>query len=293
MGTPFFPTKIRSIIADYAVVLTLILFVTFDHAFNLATPKLTVPTVFEPTRSDLRDWWIPMTDPSSPWYIYLLASIPALLLTVLLFMDQQITSVIVNRKEHKLKKGGESDAPGELPQFLGVREQRITGICVFLLVGLSTQLAPILKLIPMPVLYGVLMYMGVNTLRGMQFIDRLALMLMPTRHQPDHAYLRHVPLYKVHLFTGIQAATLVALWIIKSTAASLIFPLMVLAMVGFRKAMDYCPSLFSQRDLFYLDSLMPEKKKKNKARRVGVGSDEEKETLQNGNGKITNGRPQV
>ena len=24
-------------------------------------------------------------------------------------------------------------------------------------------------------------------------------------------------------------------------------------MVGFRKAMDYCPSLFSQRDLFYLD----------------------------------------
>ena len=38
------PFQIRSIIADYAVVLTLILFVTFDHAFNLATPKLTVPT---------------------------------------------------------------------------------------------------------------------------------------------------------------------------------------------------------------------------------------------------------
>ena len=36
-------------------------------------------------------------------YIYLLAAFPALLLTVLLFMDQQITSVIVNRKEHKLK----------------------------------------------------------------------------------------------------------------------------------------------------------------------------------------------
>ena len=75
-------------------------------------------------------------------------------------------------------------------------------------------------------------------------------------------------------------------------------------MVGFRKAMDYCPSLFSQRDLFYLDrwsmhptelhleaqkltyliecylsnffhaSLMPEKKKKNKSRRIGIGSDE-------------------
>ena len=46
-----------------------------------------------------------MFDDTSAWYIYLLAAFPALLLTVLLFMDQQITSVIVNRKEHKLKKG--------------------------------------------------------------------------------------------------------------------------------------------------------------------------------------------
>ena len=37
-------TQVRSIIADYAVILTLVIFVTFDHAFNLATPKLTVPT---------------------------------------------------------------------------------------------------------------------------------------------------------------------------------------------------------------------------------------------------------
>ena len=48
---------------------------------------------------------IPMFDDKSAWYIYLLAAFPALLLTVLLFMDQQITSVIVNRKEHKLKVG--------------------------------------------------------------------------------------------------------------------------------------------------------------------------------------------
>merc|ERR1719251_655289 len=87
----------------------------------------------------------------------------------------------------------------------------------------------------MPVLYGVLMFMGVNTLRGMQFIDRCMLFLMPSKHQPDTMYLRHVPLRKIHLFTAIQVATLAALWIIKSTPASLIFPLMVLALVGFRK----------------------------------------------------------
>ena len=47
------------------------------------------------------------------------------------------------------------------------------------------------------------------------------------------------------------------LWILKSTKASLVFPLMVLALVGFRKVMDYFPNVFSQDDLFYLDNLMP------------------------------------
>ena len=32
---------------------------------------------------------------------------------------------------------------------------------------------------------------------------------------------------------------------------------MVLALVGFRKGMDYFPNIFSQRDLFWLDNLMP------------------------------------
>jgi len=335
--TPYFPTMVRSMITDYAVILTIIVFVLVDNHFGLDTPKLIVPTVFRPTRSDLRDWWIPLTDPNSSWYVYLFASIPALLLTILLFMDQQITSVIVNRKEHKLKKGGgyhldmlivglmmgicsllglpwcvaatvlclghvdslkmdsESNAPGETPQFVGVREQRVTGICVFLLTGLSVKLAPVLKFIPMPVLYGVLMYMGVNTLNGMQFIDRLALLLMPGKHQPDYLYLRHVPLKKVHLFTMIQAGCLAALWVIKSTPASLIFPLMVLALVGFRKIMDYFPRVFSQSELFWLDNLMPESKKKDKKKKEKKkkkkggesGTSEELYSLKNGDSKLT------
>ena len=103
-----------------------------------------------------------------------------------------------------LKMETETSAPGEMPQFLGVREQRVTGTMVFVLTGLSVKLAPILKYIPMPVLYGVLMYMGIASLRGMQFIDRVGLLFMPPKHQPDHIYLRHVPLKKVHLFTLIQ-----------------------------------------------------------------------------------------
>ena len=44
---------------------------------------------------------------TNPWWVdVFLAPVLAILATILIFMDQQITAVIVNRKEHKLKKGG-------------------------------------------------------------------------------------------------------------------------------------------------------------------------------------------
>lgn len=39
----------------------------------------------------------------NPWWVYLASTLPALLVTILIFMDQQITAVIVNRKENKLR----------------------------------------------------------------------------------------------------------------------------------------------------------------------------------------------
>lgn len=63
--------------------------------------------------------------------------------------------------------------------------------------------------------------------RFLQFMDRLKLLLMPAKHQPDLVYLRHVPLRKVHLFTFIQVLCLALLWILKSTVAAIIFPVMV------------------------------------------------------------------
>ena len=41
----------------------------------------------------------------------------------------------------------------------------------------------------------------------------------------------------------------------------------VLALVGFRKAMDFFPSVFSQDELFWLDNLMPQSKKKDKEKK--------------------------
>ncbi|CAN8207308.1 unnamed protein product [Coccothraustes coccothraustes] len=295
----YFPTRVRSTVSDFAVFLTIVIMVLIDLGIGIPSPKLHVPHMFKPTRDD-RGWLINPIGPN-PWWTVLAALIPALLCTILIFMDQQITAVIVNRKEHRLKKGCgyhldlfmvavmlgvcsvmglpwfvaatvlsithvnslkvESDcsAPGEQPKFLGIREQRVTGLMIFVLMGCSVFFTSVLKFIPMPVLYGVFLYMGVSSLRGIQFFDRLKLFWMPAKHQPDFIYLRHVPLRKVHLFTLIQLLCLVLLWAIKASRAAIIFPMMVLALVFVRKVMDFC---FSKRELSFLDDLMPESKKK-------------------------------
>uniref|UniRef100_A0A8B9KFE4 Anion exchange protein n=1 Tax=Astyanax mexicanus TaxID=7994 RepID=A0A8B9KFE4_ASTMX len=290
---------VRQIISDFAVFITIVTMVGIDFALGVPSPKLQVPNEFKPTRDD-RGWIISPLGPN-PWWTTIITSIPALLCTILIFMDQQITAVIINRKEHKLKKGcgyhldlfvvgvmlgvcsvmglpwfvaatvlsishvnslkleSECSAPGEQPKFLGIREQRFTGLMIFLLMGCSVFMTSVLKFIPMPVLYGVFLYMGASSLRGIQFFDRLKLFGMPAKHQPDFIYLRHVPLRKVHLFTIVQLSCLAMLWIIKTSRAAIVFPMMVLALVFIRKLLDF---FFTKRELSWLDDLMPESKKK-------------------------------
>ncbi|XP_037381303.1 sodium bicarbonate cotransporter 3 isoform X2 [Talpa occidentalis] len=295
----YFPTKVRSTISDFAIFLTIVIMVVIDYFVGVPSPKLHVPEKFQPTDPN-RGWFIsPLGE--NPWWTLLIAAIPALLCTILIFMDQQITAVIINRKEHKLKKGAgyhldllmvgvmlgvcsimglpwfvaatvlsishvnslkvesECSAPGEQPKFLGIREQRVTGLLIFILMGLSVFMTSVLKLIPMPVLYGVFLYMGVSSLKGIQLFDRIKLFGMPAKHQPDLIYLRYVPLWKVHIFTVIQLTCLILLWVIKASAAAVVFPMMVLALVFIRKLMDLC---FTKRELSWLDDLMPESKKK-------------------------------
>uniref|UniRef100_A0A8C1FAL7 Anion exchange protein n=1 Tax=Cyprinus carpio carpio TaxID=630221 RepID=A0A8C1FAL7_CYPCA len=297
----YFPTKCRTLLADFSIIVSILVFCALDYVMSLDTPKLHVPTQIKPTRPDRG--WIVMPFGKNPWWMCLASFVPALLVTILIFMDQQITAVIMNRKENKLKKGcgyhldlfwvgilmavcsfmglpwyvaatvisiahidslkmeSESSAPGEQPQFLGVREQRLTGILVFVLTGVSVFLAPILQYIPMPVLYGVFLYMGVASLHGIQFWERMKLFLMPAKHQPDFVFLRHVPLRRVHLFTLVQITCLAVLWILKSTVAAIIFPVMILGLMVVRKTLDL---VFSQHDLAWLDDILPDKDKKKK-----------------------------
>ena len=151
----------RALISDFAVIIAIVTMSLVDYWAQVHTPKMKVPETVRPTWSG-RGWLIHPFD-RNPWWTSLVAIIPAFLATILIFMDQQITAVIVNRKEHKLKKGGgyhldllivtilivlcsvfglpwfvaatvlsinhvrsltresETAAPGEKPQFLGIR----------------------------------------------------------------------------------------------------------------------------------------------------------------------------
>ncbi|XP_025074640.1 sodium bicarbonate cotransporter 3 isoform X8 [Pogonomyrmex barbatus] len=297
----FFPSKVRQVVSDFAVIIAIFSMSTLDHFVGIPTPKLEVPAEFKPTLEGRG--WIIWPFQKNPWWSAVGAFLPALLGTILIFMDQQITAVIVNRKENKLKKGcgyhldlfvlailieicsvmglpwfvaatvlsinhvnslkleSECAAPGEKPQFLGVREQRVTHILIFLMIGCSVLLTPMLRNIPMPVLFGVFLYMGVASLKGLQFFDRILIMLMPVKYQPDYMFLRQVPLKRVHMFTVIQLACLACLWLIKSFShTSILFPLMLVVMIGIRKALDL---VFTQRELKILDDIMPEPSKKH------------------------------
>ncbi|PAV90244.1 hypothetical protein WR25_18242 [Diploscapter pachys] len=308
----YFPAKVRKLMSDFAVMIAIAIMTVIDFLMGINTPKLNVPREFRPTWEG-RGWYVPPFD-GNDWWTAALAILPALLACILIFMDQQITTVIVNRKENKLKKGcgyhldmlvlgflivlvgalglpvyvaatvlsinhinslkveSECKAPGEQPQFIGVREQRVTGIITFLIIGLSVLATNLLGHIPMPVLYGVFLYMGISALGGIQLYDRLLLLLMPMKYQPDTIYIRHVPIKKIHLFTMFQLGCLIILWVVKSIkSTSILFPIMLVVMVGIRKVME---RFFSTTDLKYLDDPMPDfhlRKKEDMKRRQSEG----------------------
>lgn len=122
-------------------------------------------------------------------------------------------------------------------RVLHVNENRITNLAVHLLIGMSLLLLPVLKLIPMAVLYGVFLFMGVVSLAGNQFFERMTLLFMDGSLYPSTHYVRRVPVKVMHAFTGLQSACLVVLSVVSLIPIQgmrLLFPLFIALLVPFR-----------------------------------------------------------
>uniref|UniRef100_A0A8C4JAW9 Anion exchange protein n=1 Tax=Dromaius novaehollandiae TaxID=8790 RepID=A0A8C4JAW9_DRONO len=93
-------------VPDLALMSFILFFGTYSMTLTLKKFKFSRYFPTKPTRLD-RGWFV-FPFGKNPWWVYLASALPALLVTILIFMDQQITAVIVNRKEHKLR-GAEGD----------------------------------------------------------------------------------------------------------------------------------------------------------------------------------------
>lgn len=118
-----------------------------------------------------------------------------------------------------------------------VRETRVTGLLIHLMIAASLLVLGLLKSIPMAVLYGLFLYMGIVSLSGVQFIERLMLWPMDPNLYPRTHFVRRAPLRAVHRFTLVQLIALAFLsWSVAFAPGGLrlLFPLFIVMLIPLR-----------------------------------------------------------
>jgi mannitol/fructose-specific phosphotransferase system IIA component (Ntr-type) len=131
--------------------------------------------------------------------------------------------------EERVDSGGTATT-----RILHVRENRVTGITIHLLLGGTLLFLPMLEKIPLAVLFGLFLYMGIVSMKGNQFFERLSLWATDPELYPRAHFVRRVPRRAMHGFTLIQAGSLGVLWFVKASAFGILFPLFIAVLVPLR-----------------------------------------------------------
>ncbi|XP_028332291.1 solute carrier family 4 member 1b (Diego blood group) isoform X2 [Gouania willdenowi] len=289
----FLPGRIRRLLGDFGVPIAIFLMIVADYNINdTYTQKLVVPKGLTVSAPSKRGWLInPFGEHQAfPVWVMFASCVPAALVFILIFLESQITTLIVSKPERKMVKGSGFHfdllilvgmgglcaifgmpwlsaatirtvthanaltvmSKGPKPVIEKVMEQRISGIVVALFVGLSILMEPILKLIPISALFGVFLYMGVTSLNGIQLWDRMLLLFIPKKYHPDEPYATRVSIGRMHLFTAIQLVCLALLWIVKSSPVSLALPFLLILTIPLRMFMT--GHLFTELEIKCLDA---------------------------------------
>jgi len=274
VNTPFLTRRFREFLSDFGPSLSIVLMTMLALSFpevKLEMPM--VPPELAPTAE--RSWLVDLF--SVPTWAIAASVLPGIMAGILLFLDQNITTRLVNSKDYMLKKGGGYhldiavvgllvvvgslfalpwivaatvhsinhvkslseteivEAEGErLELIIGVRENRLSNLVIHVLMGASLFLLDMIRVIPMAVLYGLFLYMGITSLTGNRFYERLMLWITDPRLYPDNHFTRFVSRRTLNVFTAIQLLCLVALWVLKSSKLGILFPLMLAGLVPFR-----------------------------------------------------------
>ncbi|VDK82884.1 unnamed protein product, partial [Litomosoides sigmodontis] len=69
--------------------------------------------------------------------------------------------------------------------------------------------------LPLASLFGVFLYLGVMNLTGVQFIQRIILFFIPEKYFPNTSYTESVDIRRMHLYTAIQIICLIIIYAVK------------------------------------------------------------------------------
>jgi hypothetical protein len=292
----------RNQVADFGPALILIVFSGVPYLgenHEVDIERLPVPESFSTTSG--RGWFVDLSD--IPLWGVFVAILPGLVLTILFFFDHNVSSLLAQAPEMKLKKGdayhwdffvvgacvlitgllGIPPTNGLIPQaplhvkalsiresyfdehgcrferVVGVHEQRVSNFLQAFLCGLMCfqPFLDILAKIPVAVLSGLFLYMGIASFDGNQLFERITLIVSEdTLRRSEHAFFGTdgVDFAIIKKFTGIQAVCCAIIFIIAVIPKSaIVFPMLIAILVPLR--LKYFPRWFSADDLELLDPI--------------------------------------
>jgi hypothetical protein len=229
---------------------------------------LSLPAKFATTTG--RPWLVPLMD--LPTWARWGACLPALLATVLLFLDQNITARLVNNPRYKMEKGRDKGSVLDgmhgdmfvlalltaftsmvgLPWMAGATtrsaahvrslslfdedgnikgtiENRLSGASIHALIGacvLFSKPRMLLSQVPLPVLSGVFLYLGLTSLQGLELWDRIQGLFQDSSVAPKQRW-SSVPRKVTTVFTLVQVACIAAMMRVTKSSFGVVCPLII------------------------------------------------------------------
>ena len=285
---------IRSFVADYAPTFSIIFWTVISLIGRFkgrGIPRLNVPTTFRTLNG--RAWFASNLFKLPIWAI-LLSLIPAAIITVLFVFDHNVSSIMAQSRNFRLRKGSAYHldffvlgicilATGFLgiPPCNGLIPQaplHTKSLCVFssaenkvdrvyeirysnffqaLLTGIVCfkPFLTILGKIPKASLDGLFIFMALSSLGGNELWDRFVLLISePSLRISRHDFFNTVPWRIIARFTRLQLAAVGLIFVVTLTPVAMAFPLFIAALVYIRTRL--LPKHFDLPDLVALDPLI-------------------------------------
>jgi len=265
---------------------------SFEPTFTCCTSDCTTswpeqcPELEEPWGK--RPWLVDLFNLNGKGYVPFLCAGPACLAFVLVWLDNGITWHIVNHPSNKLTHGeaynydtclaamqvvinGIIGCPwlvaSTVPCILhvtalsnktkdgttiGIQETRLTGLFVHALVFATIFALNLLKILPLAVLYGVFLFMGLVALPAQQFWQRILLFFMQPSKYPVTPYTKYMPIKRVHLYTVVELFFFGLVFTVREIKTiAIAFPLMTLMCIPARVFL--LPRIFTRWELLLVD----------------------------------------